>query len=142
MVLPQPRHTRSGFGIGIVGAAESILASRLCCCVSRVGIELRLLARDVVVQSMWATYSAHGATSFLQVGAVSDIVFVCGKCVVVSGSQTDPQVSGGWLPLIRHGRVGLVGTSQMSPHKHLVCGQRKPQCSDHAVSTVCRGRQR
>jgi len=71
MLFPHPRHTRSCFGIVMVGAGKPHFASRMCCWVSRVGIELRLLGRDVVAQSVRATYSAHGATSLLQTDIVS-----------------------------------------------------------------------
>ena len=76
MVFPQPRHTRSGFGIATVGAAKPSFASRRCCWVSRVGIGARP-ARDVVAQSVCATYSAHGATSLPQmdVGSPSWALF-------------------------------------------------------------------
>jgi len=71
MLFPQARHARSGFGIATAGAGKPPLASRLCCCVSRVAVELRLPARDVVAQSVWAAYSAHGATSLPQTDMVS-----------------------------------------------------------------------
>jgi hypothetical protein len=69
--FPQPGQRRSILGTSTVGKDGRPFASRRCCWVSGVGSERADLRRDVSFHSAPATYSAHGATSLPQVGAVS-----------------------------------------------------------------------
>src|ERR1700674_4648243 len=70
--FPEPGQSASGFGISTAGRDGRPLACLRCCCVNReAGTRLRAaFDRFVVDQSVRATYSAHGARSFLHVSAV------------------------------------------------------------------------
>jgi len=68
---PQPEQRRSIFGASTVGKGGRPFASRRYRWVRGVGSERADLRRDVSFHSAPATYSAHGATSLPQVGAVS-----------------------------------------------------------------------
>jgi len=69
--FPQPRQRQSGFGVSTVGKDGRPFASRRCCWVNGVGSERRAFDCDVLLQSVRAMYSAQGATSLPQTGAVS-----------------------------------------------------------------------
>src|SRR5437016_10023073 len=70
MTFPQPRQRFSRRGGGTSGGIGDLpFASRLCCWVNRVA---GILDLDVVLHNTRTTYSAHGATSRPQVGAVSE----------------------------------------------------------------------
>ncbi len=71
IVFPQPRQRFSRFSGGKAGGnGARPFASRLCRCVS--GVAGRLEVDDLPAHNVCATYSAQGATSLPQIGAVSE----------------------------------------------------------------------